>query len=251
MALPEAYVFETGSNQWKTYDAWPPANVENRKYYFSAKGKLATAAPQNSDKGNFDAYTSDPSKPVPYTEDVHLRRTREYMSDDQRFAARRPDVLVYETEVLREAITVTGPVLADLWTSLSTTDADFVVKLVDVFPDTLSKVENNVPLGGYQMLVRGEIFRGRYRESFENPKAFEPGVATNVKFELPDVSHTFLPGHKMMVQVQSSWFPLADRNPQQFVNIYQARDEDFVPCDLKIHRDPAGASGIILPVLKK
>lgn len=251
MALPEAFVFETGSNQWKTYETWPPANVEARKYYFQANGKLSTMAPREAGNGGFDGYISDPAKPVPYTEDVHLRRTREYMCDDQRFAARRPDVLTYETEVLTEAITVTGPVIADLWTSLSTTDADFVVKLIDVFPDTLTAVENGVPLGGYQMLVRGEIFRGRYRESFEKPEAFEPGKITSVKFELPDVSHTFLPGHKLMVQVQSSWFPLADRNPQQFVDIYEARDEDFVPCEIKIHRYQSGASGVILPVIKK
>jgi putative CocE/NonD family hydrolase len=247
--LPEAYVFETGSNQWKTYETWPPKNTELQKFYFQAKGKLSTNAMAQTN--GFDQYVSDPSKPVPYTEDVHLRRTREYMTDDQRFAARRPDVLVYQTEVLSEALTVTGPVMADLWTSLSTTDADFVVKLIDVFPDTLKSEEDGVPLGGYQMLVRGEIFRGRYRENFENPKAFEPNVVTNVKFELPDVSHTFLPGHKLMVQVQSSWFPLADRNPQQFINIYEAKDEDFVPCTIQMHRTTLGASGVILPVLKK
>lgn len=247
--LPEAYVFETGSNQWKTYETWPPKNTEPQKFYFQAKGKLSTNA--TAQTTGFDQYVSDPSKPVPYTENVHLRRTREYMTDDQRFAARRPDVLVYQTEVLNDAITVTGPVMADLWTSLSTTDADFVVKLIDVFPDTLKGEENGVPLGGYQMLVRGEIFRGRYRESFENPKAFEPNVVTNVKFELPDVSHTFLPGHKLMVQVQSSWFPLADRNPQQFINIYEAKDEDFVPCTIQMYRTTLGASGVILPVLKK
>ncbi|MFN0175622.1 MAG: CocE/NonD family hydrolase [Saprospiraceae bacterium] len=251
MDLPEAYVFETGSNQWTTYDAWPPKNTAQQKFYFQPKGKLSAQSPTSNSQTPFEQYVSDPTKPVPYTEDVHLGRTREYMSDDQRFAARRPDVLVYQTEVLSEPISVTGPVMADIWTSLSTTDADFVVKLIDVFPDTLKSIENGVPLGGYQMLVRGEIFRGRYRENFENPKAFEPGVVTNVKFELPDVAHTFLPGHKLMVQVQSSWFPLADRNPQQFVNIYEAKDEDFVPCTVQIHRNPINASGVILPVLKK
>ncbi len=248
--LPEAYIFETGSNQWTTYDAWPPKNMEQQKFFFQAKGSLSSANPAPVSAA-FDQYVSDPGKPVPYTEDVHLRRTREYMTDDQRFAARRPDVLVYQTEVLSEPLTVTGPVIADLWTSLSTSDADFVVKLIDVFPDTLKGRENGVPMGGYQMLVRGEIFRGRYRESFENPKAFEPNVPTNVKFELPDVAHTFLPGHKMMVQVQSSWFPLADRNPQQFINIYEAKDEDFVPCTIQMHRDARGLSGVILPVLKR
>lgn len=248
MDLPEAYVFETGSNQWKTYESWPPQGATPQKFYFQPKGKLSSQAPAEA-KG-FDQYVSDPSRPVPYTEDVHLRRTREYMTDDQRFAARRPDVLTYETEVLKEPVTVTGTVIADLWTSLSTTDADFVVKLIDVYPDTLKGVSGDVPLGGYQMLVRGEIFRGRYRESFENPKGFEPNAVTQVKFELPDVSHTFLSGHTMMIQVQSSWFPLADRNPQQFIDIYQAKDEDFVPCTIQVHRDTQHASGIILPILK-
>lgn len=255
MDLPDAYVFETGSNQWTTYDAWPPKNIAPKKYFFNANGRLTESAQLNSNHPGISwansTYTSDPSKPVPYTEDVHLGRTREYMTDDQRFAARRPDVLVFQTEVLTAPLTVTGPVLADIWTSMSTTDADFVVKLIDVFPDTLKGRENDVPLGGYQMLVRGEIFRGRYRESFENPKAFEPNQVTNVKFELPDIAHTFLPGHKMMVQVQSSWFPLADRNPQQFVNIYECADTDFVRSDITIWHNGSYESGVILPVLKR
>jgi len=255
MDLPEAYVFETGSNQWTTYDRWPPKNTEQKKFFFNGNGELTETVQFKSSYPHFSlvysSYTSNPFKPVPYTEDVHLGRTREYMTDDQRFAARRPDVLVYQTEVLSEPITVTGPVIADLWASLSTTDADFVVKLIDVFPDTLQGVENGVPLGGYQMLVRGEIFRGRYRESFENPKAFEIHEVTNVKFELPDVAHTFLPGHKLMIQVQSSWFPLADRNPQQFVNIYECEDWDFRPCDVSIWHNGAINSGVILPVLKR
>ncbi len=170
MTLPEAYIFETGSNKWTTHDVWPPKNVTSTKYFFQSGGKLG---PESSTVPlAFDQYTSDPNKPVPYTENVHLRRTREYMCDDQRFAARRPDVLVYETGALTEPLTLTGAVIADLWVSLSTTDADFVVKVIDVFPDTLSRVENGVPMGGYQMLVRGEIFRGRYRESFEFPQGF-------------------------------------------------------------------------------
>lgn len=255
MDLPDAYVFETGSNQWTTYDTWPPKNVAQKKYFLNANGRLTETAQLNSNHPGIpwanSTYTSDPLKPVPYTEDVHLGRTREYMTDDQRFAARRPDVLVFQTEVLSAPLTVTGPVLADIWTSISTTDADFVVKLIDVFPDTLKGRENDVPLGGYQMLVRGEIFRGRYRESFETPKAFEPNQVTNVKFELPDVAHTFLPGHKMMVQVQSSWFPLADRNPQQFVNIYECADTDFVRSDITIWHNGTYESGVILPVLKR
>ena len=249
MDLPEAYVFETGSNKWSTYDAWPPKDARQVKYYFSAQGKLSTAPPPNESRTpQADRYTSDPANPVPYADGVHLRRTNEYMIDDQRFASRRPDVLTYQTDPLSSSVTVTGPVIADLWTTLSTSDADFVVKLVDVFPDTLQGRENGIPMGGYQMLVRGEIFRGRYRDSFEQPKAFTPGASANVKFELPDVSHTFLPGHKIMIQVQSSWFPLTDRNPQQFIDIYKAKDEDFIPCDIQMHRDASRASGVILPV---
>ncbi|HND88062.1 MAG TPA: CocE/NonD family hydrolase, partial [Saprospiraceae bacterium] len=255
MDLPEAYIFETGSNRWTTYAAWPPKEVRNEKYFFNSGGRLSQQQMLNSNAPNTSwaksDYTSDPAKPVPYAEDVHLHRTREYMCDDQRFAARRPDVLVYETQPLTEPLTVTGTVIADLWASLSTTDADFVVKLIDVFPDTLKTVERDVPMGGYQMLVRGEIFRGRYRNSFERPEAFQPGVPAQVKFELPDVAHTFLPGHQVMVQVQSTWFPLVDRNPQQFINIYEAKDEDFVPCDISIWHNAAHASGVVLPVLKK
>lgn len=256
MGLPEASIFETGSNRWTTYETWPPKNVKTTKYYFQAGQKIGPA-PEPTAKTAADTYVSDPAKPVPYTGEVHLGRTREYMCDDQRFAARRPDVLVYETPVLTAPLTVTGPVVADLWVKLeplpndrtSALDADFVVKLIDVFPDTLRGQENGVPLGGYQMLVRGEIMRGRYRKSFEKPQPFRPGVWEQVKFELPDVAHTFLPGHTLMVQVQSTWFPLADRNPQRYVNIYEAKDEDFIPVRVSIGRTGTRASGVLLPVL--
>jgi hypothetical protein len=245
MDLPEASIFETGSNRWTAHDSWPPKNSQPSKYFFQASGGLGTAAPTGSGS---DRYVSDPARPVPYTEDVHLRRTNAYMCDDQRFAARRPDVLVYQTPVLDAPLTVAGPVLADLWVSLSSTDADFVVKIIDVFPDTLRTMENGVPMGGYQMLVRGEIFRGRYRNGFEQGKPFTPGELSQVKFELPDIAHCFLPGHRLMVQVQSSWFPLADRNPQQFVDIYQAKDADFVPCTIEMSRSSAAPSGVVLYV---
>lgn len=268
MNLPDAWIFETGSNRWTRYDSWPPPKAQKQKFRFGPGGQLITAAtgtpalslrfgPASEEA---DRYTSNPAKPVPYTEDVHLQRTSEYMTDDQRFAARRPDVLVYETPSLSEAVTVTGPVVADLWVSLDDgglagpdrlLDADFVIKLIDVFPDTLGGQENGVPLGGYQMLVRGEIFRGRYRDSFEKPAGFKRGEIYPLRFELPDVAHRFLPGHRIMVQVQSSWFPLADRNPQQFVNIYEARDADFIPVEVKIWRDAAHPSGVELPVLTR
>ena len=257
MDLPEAYVFETGSNRWTTPASWPPKEVKPTKYFFQENGGLAATTPGNLAAA--DSYTSNPAKPVPYTEDVHLRRTREYMTDDQRFASRRPDVQVYQTPVLEQSLRLAGPLVAELWVSLDDKgraadgrllDADFVVKLIDVFPDTLSGEANGVPLGGYQMLVRGEIFRGRYRNSFEKPEGFQRGQPALVRFELPDVAHSFESGHRMMIQVQSSWFPLADRNPQQYVNIYQASDADFIPVEVTIFRNAVQGSNIILPVLK-
>ena len=248
--LAEATVFFSGANQWKEFNAWPPSNTENRSLYFHSGGKLSWTKPSGSNQ--FTEYTSDPSKPVPYSEDVHLGRTAEYMIDDQRFASRRPDVLTFETEILNEDITLAGAVVADLITSISTTDADFVVKLVDVFPNEYkdSMITHSYPMGGFQMLVRGEIFRGKYRNSFEKPAPFVPNKIDRVKFSLPDVAHTFKKGHRIMVQVQSSWFPLVDRNPQQFVNIYEAKENDFRKSLIRIFHDGSNASSIILPVIQ-
>ena len=256
--IAEATVFITGANEWKKFSQWPPANKTDNTMFLQAGGKLSDQKPavQNS----FTEYVSDPAKPVPYEEHVHFNRTREYMSNDQRFAARRPDVLVFRTDTLTEDVTVAGSVVADLLTSISTTDADFVVKIIDVFPDYLGyndvdvyaeeKTVNPYPMGGYQMLLRGEVFRGRFRKSFEKPSAFTPGKVEEVKFELPPIAHCFKKGHRIMVQVQSSWFPLVDRNPQQFVNIYHCDESDFVKSDIKIYHDTQNASRIILPVLK-
>jgi putative CocE/NonD family hydrolase len=180
------------------------------------------------------------------------------MTDDQRFASRRTDVLTYETEILNDDLTLTGVVTADLKVSISSTDADFVVKLVDVFPDDF-KYENatkqnsgreTYPMGGYQMLVRGEIMRGKFRNSFSNPEPFTPNKVEEVKFDLPDVAHTFKKGHRLMIQVQSSWFPLGDRNPQKFMNIYEANDNDFQKATIRIYHDETNTSNIVLPVLK-
>lgn len=197
---------------------------------------------------------SDPAQPVPYAEGVHLQRTREYMLDDQRFVARRPDVLSFQTDVLEEDLTLAGTVIADLLVSISGTDADFVVKVIDVFPDdfTYENVkEGDYPMGGYQMLVRGEVIRGRFRNSFEKPEAFTPNKVEKVRFELPDVAHTFQKGHRLMIQIQSSWFPLVDRNPQQFINIYECDDSDFQKATIRIHHDRERSSGVVLPVLKR
>lgn len=257
-AIAEANIFLTGSNQWKQFSQWPPAEATNKEIYLHASGKLSWSKP--AEQKSFSGYTSDPSKPVPYAEEVHFNRTREYMTDDQRFAARRPDVLVFQTDTLEEDVTVAGNVVADLLTSISTTDADFVVKLIDVFPDNLSHNDVDIyadvdpvkkyPMGGYQMLVHGEIFRGRYRNSFEKPSAFMQGKVEEVKFKVADVAHTFQKGHRIMIQVQSSWFPLADRNPQQFIDIYHCDDKDFIKSDIKIYHDAVHASKIILPVLR-
>ena len=188
--------------------------------------------------------------------DVHNRRTREYMTDDQRFAERRPDVLTFKTAVLENDLTLAGPVIADIATAISTTDADFVVKIIDVFPDDFTypdSSKNNGKdylMGGYEMLVRGEIMRGKYRNSFVRPEAFTPNKITNVKYELPDVAHTFKKGHRLMIQIQSSWFPLADRNPQQFMNIYKAEEKDYKKANIKIYHSGANQTKFILPVLK-
>ena len=193
-----------------------------------------------------------------YTEDVHEERTKEYMTDDQRFASRRPDVVTFSSGILTEDLTLAGPVVADLVVSLSTTDADFVVKLIDVFPNEFKYDETifgkgntgNYPMGGYQMMVRGEIMRGKDRNSFEKPEAFVPGKITEVKYTLPDVAHTFKKGHQIMVQVQSSWFPLADRNPQKFTDIYHCDDSDFQKSTIRLYHGGVNESKIILPVLK-
>lgn len=258
--LPEATIFMSGGNYWSKFESWPPKAAEEKEIFFMAGGKMSWEKPK--EKNSLSEYISDPMKPVPYTEDVHFRRTNAYMTDDQRFASRRPDVLVFETPVLNADLTLTGPVIADLMVSISATDADFVVKLIDVFPDDFSYKKGGpsdqgrngpaaYPMGGYQMLVRGEIMRGRYRNSFEKPEAFIPGKPARVKFELPDVAHVFKKGHRLMIQVQSSWFPLADRNPQKFVNIYTATERDFQKATIKLHHDANNASKIILPVLKK
>jgi uncharacterized protein len=258
--LPAATIFFSGANEWKQFDQWPPKQAQEQPIYLQAGGGLAWTAP--AQKGSYSEYISDPAHPVPYTEDVHFQRTREYMTDDQRFASRRPDVLTFETPVLEEDLTLAGPVVADLKVSLSSTDADFVVKVIDVFPDDFHygdapaqpaprrEMPAGYPMGGYQMLVHGEVMRGRFRESFEKPMPFTPNKVETVKFAIPDVAHTFKKGHRLMVQVQSSWFPLVDRNPQKFVDIYAAEDSDFQKETIRVFHDSEHPSKITLSVLK-
>jgi putative CocE/NonD family hydrolase len=245
--ISKATIFFSGENKWRKFAKWPSDDIKSTPVYLEKDGKLSFEPVQNK-RATYETYISDPAKPVPYAEQVHSNRTREYMTDDQRFAARRTDVLTFETDVLDEDITLGGPVIADLKVSISKTDADFVVKLIDVLPiETERNPVTKYPMGGYQMLVRAEIMRGRYRNSFSKPEAFVPGQPTQVKFTMPDVAHTFKKGHRLMVQVQSSWFPLADRNPQQFVDIYQAKDSDFVKETINVYHNQ---SKLILPVLK-
>ena len=247
----EANIFVTGSNEWKSFGTWPPKDTEQKTLYLQPNGKLSFDKVQRTD--SWDEYVSDPNTPVPYQEGVQAKRTREYMIDDQRFAARRPDVKVYQTDALTEDITLTGPVLANLVVSTTGTDADYVVKLIDVYPeDAPAPAPNpkNILMGGYQMLVRGEIMRGKYRNSFEKPEAMVPGLVTKVNYALPDVAHTFRKGHKIMIQVQNSWFPLGDRNPQKFMDIYTAEPSDFQKATQRIFHDVNNASSITISVLK-
>jgi len=251
--LAEATIFFTGENKWHQLPQWPPAEMHHKELYLNKQSKLSFSKATNTEKATSDSYSeyiSDPAKPVPYTEDVHFKRTREYMTDDQRFASRRPDVLTFTTDALTEDLTLAGPIVADLMVSMTGTDADFVVKVIDVFPDKFQYSDTDKYLmDGYQMLVRGEVMRGKFRNSYEKPEPFVPNKITEVKYTLPDVAHTFLKGHKLMVQIQSSWFPLVDRNPQKFMDIYHAKDEDFQKATIRIYHNQAADSKIILPVL--
>lgn len=249
----EATIFITGDNQWKTFDKWPPTDVTEKYLYLQPDGGLAFTEPTAT--SSFDEYMTDPGKPVPYAEQVHQDRTAEYMTDDQRFASKRPDVMVYKTDVLTEDMTFTGPMTARLFVSTTGTDADYIVKLIDVLPEnTVSNEEqlrNEVKMGGYQMLIRGEVMRGKYRYSFEKPEAFIPNVITEVKFDMSDIAHTFKKGHRIMIQVQNSWFPLVDRNPQRFTDIYTCTEADFQKAMQRLYHDAEHPSNLKVNVLSE
>jgi putative CocE/NonD family hydrolase len=261
--LPKAIAFETGTNVWRKYDAWPPAKAQAKTLYFHAGGKLSFEPPSEkaSEKEGFDEYTSDPAHPVPFVDYMSDVVSQRYMVDDQRFAARRPDVLVYETEPLQEDVTIAGPVSPKLRISSTGTDSDFVVKLIDVYPNDYPDPEAApgikrvlgpppVHMGGYQQLLRGEPMRAKFRNSWEKPEPLTPGKLAEVNFSMPDVNHTFRKGHRIMVQVQSSWFPLVDRNPQTFVDIPNAKPEDFKKAIEQVyHRKdaPSGVEVLVLP----
>jgi uncharacterized protein len=250
--LPEAYVFETGANRWRQFGHWPPQGLQKKTLYFHAGGRLRYDPP-TEDGDAHDEYLSDPNKPVPFTEAITTRMTTEYMTDDQRFAARRPDVLVYQTDILTQDLTLAGPLRADLRVATSGTDADWVVKLIDVFPNDAADYPGMTAgehLGGYQMLVRSEVIRGRFRNSYERPEPFLPNEAARVGLELQDVLHTFAKGHRLMVQVQSTWFPLVDRNPQKYVdNIFLAEQADFIKATQRVYRSKQQPTSLAFGVL--
>jgi len=249
-AIPEAWVFETGSNEWRSYDAWPPRGAKPVALYLHHRGALSITKPTQSGE---DRYVSDPARPVPYLGSPSQRLDHDYMTGDQRFATRRPDVLTYSTPVLDGEFVLAGPVKADLFVTTTGADADFVVKLVDVWPEDTTDPDPNpkgVRMGGYQQLVRGEVMRGRFRDSFEKPIPFEPGKPTLVRVTLPDVHHAFRAGHRLVVQIQSTWFPLIDRNPQTWVDIATAKESDFKAATHAILRAPSHASSVTLPLLR-
>src|SRR5579871_4780913 len=240
--FPKAWVFQTGVNQWRRFDTWPPPVAKPTSIYLDSKSKLSWQQPAQA---GFDEYLSDPNKPVPYVGRVLMGVLNTYMTEDQRFAATRPDVLVYKTEPLDRDVTVFGPIAVDLKVSTTGTDSDFDVKVIDVYPGDYPDFNNPpgapaaapgaVPIGGYQQLIRGEPFRGKFRRSFEKPVPFEPGKPDRITFHLPDIAHTFRQGHRIMVQIQSSWFPLTDRNPQKFMDIPKALSTDFEKATQRVY----------------
>lgn len=255
MKLPEAWVFETGTNDWLRFDAWPPKNTQRKSFYLSAGGGLASEAPAASEPADaHDQYVSDPAKPVPFLDKITNLMAITYMLDDQRFASRRPDVLVYQSPVLEEDIRIAGPVEVELHVATTGTDSDFVVKLIDVYPSDYPDPDPNptgARMGNFEQLIRGDVMRGKFRNSFETPEPFKPGEPTVIRFTLPDTSHAFRTGHRIMVHVQSSWFPLVDRNPQKFVDIYHAKETDFQKATQQVFRSSAHPSHVTLHVLPK
>ncbi|MCS0589168.1 CocE/NonD family hydrolase [Massilia norwichensis] len=260
-AIAEVTAFETGSNVWRQYTAWPPVQAKARTLYFAPGGKLSWTQPAAgaAAPSDYDEYVSDPKKPVPYIGYATTDVPQEYMVSDQRFAASRPDVLVYQSEVLEEDVTVAGPATPKLFVSTTGTDADWVVKLIDVYPaEYPSGGEKQrgrdvgapqTSLAGFQQLVRGNPLRGKFRNSFEKPEPFVPGKVEAISYHLGDVNHTFRRGHRIMVQVQSSWFPLVDLNPQTFTSIPKAKPEDFKAATQRVYHAAQTPSGLQLLVM--
>lgn len=248
--LPNVWAFQTGTNQWRRHDAWPPKSTKTKRLYLGADGALGWEQPNQS---GFDQYTSDPAKPVPFVGYITQGVPREFMVGDQRFAAKRPDVLVYQTAPLEEDIAIAGPISPSLFVSTTGTDSDFVVKLIDVYPNDFPGIEPNpanIPMGGYQQLLRGKPFRAKYRNGFEQGEAMVPGEVASISYDMIGVSHVFRRGHRIMIQIQSSWFPLNDLNPQTFVDIPNAKRSDFQMAEQRVYRSSQRASHITVHVLE-
>jgi putative CocE/NonD family hydrolase len=269
--LPRVYAFETGANAWRKYPSWPPPRAQAKSLYFHANGLLSFDPPTDTGARAFDEYVSDPSHPVPYVPSLSTDMDPDYMSQDQRFTATRPDVLVYESAPLDADVTIAGPISPNLFVSTTGTDGDWIVKVIDVHPEdppgvnwaspqaaapldakrirALYYAEQAHPLRGFQELVRGDVIRGKFRNSFEHPEPFTPGAVTHVKFDMDDVLHTFKRGHRILIEVQSTWFPLVDRNPQRFEDIYHADDADFRSATERVYRSPMTASSVSVLVV--
>ena len=244
-------VFETGVNKWKKYNVWPPKEAEEKNLYLLPGGKLSFDKPVTAD--SFDEFISDPKRPVPFINEITTDQKREYMVADQRFASRRPDVLTYQTDVLDKDITIAGNIWANLKVSITGTDADWIVKVIDVYPDSAKNNQftaKDVYMSDYEQMVRGEEMRGKYRNGFDNPEPFTPGKITPVNFELQDILHTFKKGHRIMVQVQSTCFPLIDRNPQVFEDIMKAKDTDFKKATHRVYTSVADPSFLKVRVME-
>ena len=252
LKLPDTIAFETGANRWHDLDAWPPKNVRPRNIYLQSAGRLSYTPPVEPGESAFDGYLSDPRKPVPYSAEITPIEGHLFMVEDQRFVATRPDVLVYQTDPLVEDLTIAGPTDVTLNVSTSGTDADFVVKLIDVYPgDAADPKPNpaNVRMGGFQMLLTSDILRAKFRNGMSTPEPMAPNQPTTLTFTLGDRYHTFLRRHRVMVQVQSSWFPMFDRNPQTFVDIYHAKESDYRAAEHKVFRTAARPSFLTLPIV--
>ena len=269
--LASVYAFETGADRWRTFDAWPPRAATRQSLYLREGGSISLHPPTDTSAAAFDQYVSDPSHPVPYVPSLSTNMDPDYMSQDQRFAANRPDVLVYESAPLDSDLTIAGPVVPDLVVSTTGTDADWIIKLIDVYPEQspgaqwsgsqsqasldsrstqrMYHAEQSSPMRGFEELVRGDVMRGKFREGFERPVAFTPGVPTHLRFDMLDVLHTFTRGHRIMIQIQSTWFPLVDRNPQRFEDIYHAADSDFQTATQRVYRSASQRSAIVVGVL--
>lgn len=248
---PEAKVFVTGTNKWQSFEQWPPKSVEHTPFYMHEDSALAPSKPKTRGKKAHDDYISDPNKPVPYTNVIPENPGPSYLVADQRFASTRPDVLTYQTDVLEEDITIAGPILVNLFASTTGTDSDWFVKVIDVHPGDAPDNSQGTKMGGYQMLVGAEVMRGKYRNSLSDPEPMKPGKPTPIEFEIRDKFHTFKKGHKIMVQVHSTWFPVSDRNPQTFTNIYSAEKDEYVKATQKIYRSKKYPSHITLPVIRQ